>query len=140
MELSLKIELAFYLYESLIIIADSLPNDYANIARIENCKTIAILRTRWLCIVRRVHSSRKWSQRHEMASLQNNASPPFERNRSYFRANSPKRVAKRSSRHATATRRDEMHNTATSGHARSAPPLATPRQPTDRAGCSTRKP
>lgn len=44
MELSLKVELAFYLYESLIIIADSLPNDYANIARIENCKIIAILR------------------------------------------------------------------------------------------------
>ena len=45
MKLSLKIKRASYFYESLIIIADSLHNDYANITRIESCKTITILLT-----------------------------------------------------------------------------------------------
>ena len=58
MKLSLKIKRASYFYESLIIIADSLHNDYANITRIKNCKTIAILRTRQFSLFPGIHPSR----------------------------------------------------------------------------------
>lgn len=53
MKLSLKIKRASYFYESLIIIADSLHNDYANITRIESCKTITILLTRQFSVIPR---------------------------------------------------------------------------------------
>lgn len=60
-----------YFYGSLIIIADSLHNDYANITRIESCKTITILLTRQFSVIPRDPPAAQWSQRHEMAGPQN---------------------------------------------------------------------
>lgn len=71
MKLSLKIKRASYFYESLIIIADSLHDDYANITRIESCKTITILLTRQFSVIPRDPPAAQWSQRHEMAGPQN---------------------------------------------------------------------
>lgn len=71
MKLSLKIKRASYFYGSLIIIADSLHNDYANITRIESCNTITILLTRQFSVIPRDPPAVQWSQRHEMAGPQN---------------------------------------------------------------------